>query len=210
MTQTNDPELTILVSAGRSGSTYFTKVFGEGLDIGMYTMMEGQFIAPLYHQLSQYGDLQQRENLVKLVETVHGTLPFRNMKRISKIETHPGEILERVQQPTYTEVLYAALCLVADKLGRRHLGFKAASVDILTLHQVFPNARFVHIIRDGRDVSLSVAKVHWGPNNVYAGAVYWKHYLAAGKRGRDFLQDNYFELRYEDILQKTDLLYRRW
>jgi hypothetical protein len=42
------------------------------------------------------------------------------------------------------------------------------------LHSLFPNARFIHIYRDGRDIAVSVMPLSWGPNNVYSCARWWK------------------------------------
>jgi hypothetical protein len=41
------------------------------------------------------------------------------------------------------------------------------------LHAVFPEAKFVNMVRDGRDVALSVAKEKWGPSDPYKGLTWW-------------------------------------
>ena len=41
------------------------------------------------------------------------------------------------------------------------------------IDELFPEAKFIYIVRDGRDVALSLLKKSWGPHNVYACALDW-------------------------------------
>src|SRR5207249_7446416 len=49
------------------------------------------------------------------------------------------------------------------------------------LAKLFPEARFVHIIRDGRDVTMSLLEKDWGANNAVEGALIWKRSVEAGR-----------------------------
>lgn len=72
-----------------------------------------------------------------------------------------------------------------------------------------PNALFVHIIRDGRDIALSLKKMGgfaplpWDrseTNALVATALYWEWMVHRGRAaGRGFPGD-YIEIRYEDLL----------
>jgi hypothetical protein len=72
-----------------------------------------------------------------------------------------------------------------------------------------PNALFVHIIRDGRDVSLSYAKQGWAypfpwdrNQQVAVAGLYWEWIV---RRGREFgheLSSDYYEVHYEDVVEK--------
>src|SRR5215470_12363408 len=72
-----------------------------------------------------------------------------------------------------------------------------------------PDALFVHIIRDGRDVALSYAKQGWaypfpwdkGQQLAVAG-LYWEWIVRRGRaRGRE-LGSDYYEVHYEDLVEK--------
>ena len=72
-----------------------------------------------------------------------------------------------------------------------------------------PNALFVHIIRDGRDVALSYAKQGWaypfpwdkGQQLAVAG-LYWEWIVRRGRAyGRELDQD-YCEVHYEDLVER--------
>ena len=41
------------------------------------------------------------------------------------------------------------------------------------IHELFPEARFVNVLRDGRDVALSVSKERWGPTDPYEALSWW-------------------------------------
>ena len=41
------------------------------------------------------------------------------------------------------------------------------------IHQLFPEARFINVIRDGRDVATSISKERWGPNDPYEALTWW-------------------------------------
>jgi hypothetical protein len=72
-----------------------------------------------------------------------------------------------------------------------------------------PNALFVHIIRDGRDIALSLKKMGgfaplpWDrseTNSLVATALYWEWMVRHGRAvGRLFPAD-YLEIRYEDLV----------
>jgi hypothetical protein len=65
----------------------------------------------------------------------------------------------------------------------------------------FPEARFVHIIRDGRDVALSLFEAEWAPDSVVDAARFWKQRVEAGRTaGRVLGPARYSELRYEDFV----------
>jgi hypothetical protein len=69
------------------------------------------------------------------------------------------------------------------------------------LARLFPDARFVHIVRDGREAAVSMAEWRWGPRTAIAGAFWWRRKVAVGRRdGRRLGATRYHELRYEDLV----------
>lgn len=52
-----------------------------------------------------------------------------------------------------------------------------------TLLRLFPDARVIHALRDGRDSATSVTKKTWGPGNAVAGIDWWADRLRAIERG---------------------------
>jgi hypothetical protein len=73
------------------------------------------------------------------------------------------------------------------------------------LGRLFPEARFVHIIRDGRDVALSYATTEWGPQTVEESAVRWRRSVQRGRRdGQRLGPGRYREVRYEALVAEPE------
>ena len=65
--------------------------------------------------------------------------------------------------------------------------------------QHFTDAKFIHIVRDGRAVAASIIPLDWGPNEIYSAARTWQErvgygYVAATALG----PDRVLHVRYED------------
>jgi hypothetical protein len=68
-----------------------------------------------------------------------------------------------------------------------------------TILELFPEARFIHIIRDGRDVVMSGLRGRW--RDFERVHYMWKSHVDIGWGfGRSLPADRYFELRYEDLV----------
>ena len=66
--------------------------------------------------------------------------------------------------------------------------------------EVYPDASFVHIIRDGRDAVRSIVAQPWGPDNVKEAAEEWRSSVTAGLDAAPVLGDRLLEVRYEEVL----------
>jgi hypothetical protein len=78
------------------------------------------------------------------------------------------------------------------------------------IQRELPEAHFIHLIRDGRDVALSLSEVSWGPGDVQAAATKWVDELTrARQRARRLAPDTYIELRFEDLVADPEPLLRR-
>ena len=94
-----------------------------------------------------------------------------------------------------------------------------------TLHELWPRAKYVHIIRDGRDVCLCAgdrwkktgASVfpfllyekpdrvfdHWKEDPVITTALWWEWNVGMGREfGRSLGPAMYYEMRYEDLVSR--------
>jgi sulfotransferase family protein len=75
------------------------------------------------------------------------------------------------------------------------------------IKQTIPNALVIHIIRDGRDVALSMEKQGW-PKQLpgdkkprrMAGGLYWEWMTRRGREDGAQLGPDYIEVRYEDLV----------
>ncbi len=80
-------------------------------------------------------------------------------------------------------------------------------VDLLA--GAFPKARFLHIVRDGRDVVPSLMEMHFGPDRFGAAALFWRDRVSRGRAGgRRVGADRYREIRYEDLVADPEPVLR--
>jgi hypothetical protein len=81
---------------------------------------------------------------------------------------------------------------------------------IRSVAQLLPEAHFVHIIRDGRDVALSWLDVPFGPETITDAASRWRKDVRVGRRaGRRHADDRYLEVRYENLVERPERVLRR-
>src|SRR5262245_3525808 len=73
------------------------------------------------------------------------------------------------------------------------------------LASIWPDARFVVLVRDGRDVALSVMGVPFGPNNAWAAARSWATAIRQGRDAARRYPGRVIEVRYEDLVANPDV-----
>ncbi|MDA8105529.1 MAG: sulfotransferase [Nitrospiraceae bacterium] len=66
------------------------------------------------------------------------------------------------------------------------------------LRRMLGRVRLIHLIRDGRDVVHSSAKLNWW--SVEAGAKWWKIFIEDVRTQASHYSDDYLELRYEEFV----------
>jgi hypothetical protein len=64
---------------------------------------------------------------------------------------------------------------------------------------VWPDAKFLVMIRDGRDVALSIRELPFGANNVWAAASEWARGIRIGRWAEERYPDQVMSVRYEDL-----------
>jgi Sulfotransferase family len=72
------------------------------------------------------------------------------------------------------------------------------------LLRVWPRARFVVLVRDGRDVALSLRRMPFGPNNAWAAAQWWARGIRAGERAQLEHPGAVLTTRYEDLAREPE------
>ena len=105
----------------------------------------------------------------------------------------------------YADLIRAVYAAHARKEGKMRWGDKTPmnAFDAPHLLSAFPEAQFLHLIRDGRDVCLSWAKVDWAHYTVPSAAKQWAKWVrAAAEPGRAVEAGRYLELRYEDLVRQ--------
>jgi len=119
------------------------------------------------------------------------------------------------QPISYASFVTGIFDLYGEARGKKAVGNKTpdSARRIGTLHTLWPEARFVHLIRDGRDVVLSLMNwpsVHtkkpgtfptWKEDPVSTAALWWELNVRRGREAGEALgPELYRELRYESLV----------
>jgi hypothetical protein len=144
-----------------------------------------------------------------------------NQKRFCQFELSREEfagLLDSGQPVRYVTFLNGIFSLYGKRKGKQLVGNKTPAYvrRIPTLHALWPEAKFVHLIRDGRDVALSVLNWNhadrtagrystWAEDPVSTTALWWKRKVRLGRQGGQTLPpDLYCEMRYEALVAKPE------
>jgi hypothetical protein len=123
------------------------------------------------------------------------------------------EYAERVgglEPLTAAEAVRAFYRLYAERQGKSRWGDKTPGYIRKTqpIQRVLPEARFIHMIRDGRDVALSVMPLGFGPSTVTEAAELWVKRVSTGRR-QARAANHYTEVTYEELIADTEGTLRR-
>jgi hypothetical protein len=119
---------------------------------------------------------------------------------------------------SYAQFLEGLFGLYSRIKGKGLVGNKTPAYvkRIPNLHSIWPEAKFVHLIRDGRDVCLSVLNWNhayktagrysiWTEDPVTTAALWWERKVRLGRQGGQLLgQGLYYEMCYEDLVSHPD------
>jgi hypothetical protein len=155
--------------------------------------------------------------------TVEGTLTSELISRMLEHPKFPRLKISREQflslagdgpQVNYASFVTSLFDLYGQTHGKALVGNKTPAYvrKLDLLHTLWPKARFVHLIRDGRDVCLSVVKWSKGPvmkesfvtskhDPISTAALWWESHVRLGRQAGNRLGPPlYYEIRYEALL----------
>jgi sulfotransferase family protein len=118
----------------------------------------------------------------------------------------------RRRPSSYAELVASIYSAYAAREGKPRWGDKTPEnvrqMDVLA--DLFPDATFIHIIRDGREVAVSLAEQPWSRGGVVNAARWWCECVRAGRAaGARLDPGRYFELRLEDLARKPEKTLRQ-
>ena len=106
---------------------------------------------------------------------------------------------------TVSEGFRVFYTLYAENLGKSRWGDKTPGyfAHMKHIQKLFPEVHFIHMIRDGRDVALSILNLSFGPNSIEEAARWWVMRMKRA-RGQATHVQHYMEVRYEDLVLDSE------
>ncbi len=192
-----------IFGSARSGTSLLSRMVGSHPAIAI--PFESHLYNTFYPWLNFYGDLHQEENRKRLVRDILST------KDLLDWTPRPNEIktLEAIKKYDFHGVVDALMNEWTQLSGKQRWGEKTPW-HIYYWREIlegFPDMKVIHIVRDGRDASLSWKKARFGPKHIYPLALRWKDYLEHVTELKKKIEpEQFFELRYEDLLGDPEII----
>jgi hypothetical protein len=162
---------------------------------------ETRFLMPVYRSAVTFGDLAVPANHDKLaLAIVRGRgSKFRDLG-LPRGKTRKAIV---AAPPTVGSAVGTVFRSYAARFGKERWGDKRPIYfqSIEAIRVMFPDAQFVHLIRDGRDCVASLKRVQWWSQSTYEAIALWTHAIDYGRRAaRKLPSDTFHQLRYEDLV----------
>lgn len=187
-----------IVGCPRSGTTLLQVLLDAHPDIAI---PPESFIFQRFPPIWKcYGDLANDANLRLLA----GDLLHDERIRDWGLAVSPDEFCRRLGGRSIRDAVSLLFQLYAAQKGKHRWGDKTPqhALFLKEITAVFPDAKFIHFVRDGRDVAESLSRVHIGPKSIRAIAAYWrKHVLAFHEFKKSLAPGTFIEPRYEDFVR---------
>ncbi len=189
---------TFLFGMERSGTTLLSMMVGAHPQIAVPLATTGMWL-DFGQRLEEFGNLERAEDVARLVDAALA----HERVRLWDAKLNREFLLEGLPLGDYGAVVARFHAAYAREKGKPHW----ANIDISTLDHMdvvngwFPDARFVHIIRDGRDVALSHQTMPYGSGNIAECAQAWvQRTTTSAKMGKILGPDRYLTIRFEDLI----------
>lgn len=192
------PQIVFLVGAPRSGTTWLQRMLGSheaiatGQETDFFSLYVNDWITRWNQQSS--GPLEEwAERRFKGLPSLLTEDEFQDLMR---------DVALRLFHKT--QLLKPSATIVLDK-NPNH------SLHVQKILRLFPQARIIHLIRDGREVATSMMRSQrgwghwWAPSTVQAAAEMWSRHVNAAREA-GLLTDRYLEVRFEDLYREESSL----
>ena len=187
----------MIIGYPRSGTTLLYHIIMASNQFAQCYFTETHYFS---HYYRRYGDLKQEENMKNFLKDIFSS------KWYSQSKVDHGSFSRRIKNVTdYGQVFRNFMEALAESQGKPRWVEKTAwhMAYVREIRKAIPKVKLLYIIRDARDVALSVCRAGWskgpfsGPVRV---AISWHWYITRARKallseGHDFLP-----LRYEDLV----------
>jgi hypothetical protein len=200
MTKGGDNTPFFVLGAARSGTTMLRLMLNRHSRLAI--PFESQFLRQIFAEIPLRGPLNRREAEL-MADLVVYEKNFRSWHldaaevRRELVRRVPAPLTELVDMLFRMEIAISGKPRWGDKTPHYYLCWRQ-------LMGLFPGSRLVHIIRDGRDVNLSLERVGWHGPTASDRARYWRDRVEMARdAARELGPERNLIIRYEDLVLDT-------
>ncbi|WP_332846874.1 sulfotransferase [Pseudomonas lactucae] len=194
-----------IIGTGRCGTTYLAQILNAHSKVcvppEMQCVFEYDTNGSRFYETIALGAIADAKAAADLLERScpHDLARFFNYREYCEGLTYPLRSMQAFFSGYYEAI--------AKSHGKEVLveqtPWYGQRLDIMT--QVFPDAKFVHVVRDGRDVALSFARTPWWFKKPELNLARWANEIKkiATDAAALLLPENYLVVKYEDLVANT-------
>ena len=199
----NDP--IFVVGVQRSGTTLLRLILNSHSEISIPE--EARFLTPLLAPRFLNKELDRQD-----IEKIYNYLKVNEQFQLWNYDSQTFLAkLKAFQSASLAEIINMMFQSYAEAEGKTRWGDKSlffGSIEIL--HQLFPNARFIHIVRDGRDVFSSWRAMEPTMKHPSVMALDWKFKLDSIEKAISGLPEGLtLTITYEELLDNPKEIVKR-
>lgn len=195
-----------IVGSGRCGTTLLRRILQASFEIHIPPESWG-----LGYAIHHFKQKRWYLDWAQLADIVVSTYEHRSHDWFESPPT--GLVDEVIGWPSESRSLYSLLDRICRYHGEAvgaefsrwgdktpmHVGYMS------TILKVFPDARFIHLIRDGVDVAYSWSQVeHEESEDLIGGAKRWAEAVSEARRFAGRHPEKLIEIRYEEMCRKPE------
>lgn len=161
---------------------------------------ETRFVLPTYLERADFGDLADPANRGRLADMIIGTFRFDDLGL-------DHDMVKRriiAEAPTVGAAAGVVLRSYADRHGKVRWGDKRPNYrnNMWVVQRLFPDAQFVHLLRDGRDCVASMTHMPpWDSRALNKRIEVWMEAVEHAKLAQQTMPaDTFYQLQYEHLV----------
>lgn len=190
------PDPVLMVSGcPRSGTTLLRNALAAHMQVAI-PPEEGYFVTRVYGELLRSGRTDDVETAWRLIrEDRH----FRSWG----LDTASVQVsLERTPPKSYPDLIRLLFAAEAASQGKPLAADKCTSYSMhwSWMAAQFPDSRLVHVLRDPREVCMSLPLQFFHRGGVASAAWWWVFHVRQAPKAAASLGDRWLEIRYEDLV----------
>ncbi|MGH2674589.1 MAG: sulfotransferase [Actinomycetota bacterium] len=197
---TPDARLTpfpFIVGCSRSGKSLLKAMLDA--HPGMAVAMESHFVAGMAQRRRRYEGRHGFRREVFLRDLVAGS----DLQPLGLGRDDVRLLADRGLLTDLPQAIRELFALYAGRRGKWRYGNRTG-VHVMSMPWIaslLPEAKFLHVIRDGRDVALALARASFGPSTLVGASMRWRRRVRRGRADGEALgPSRYREIRYEDLV----------
>ena len=203
------PQMVFLLGLPRSGTKLLRDILNNHPLVSIDSL-ETQFIPKLYNEF-RHISLAKRPNFHRMYEAFSNSVYALNVTNLGRSLLTEEEWYTSCSSFSLAEVFqnFYEITLLRERPSALIIGDKTPRYTghVPLLMSLFPNSRFIHIVRDGRDRALS--EQHVWKKSLRKSVSNWSRVLERLQGPLKEHPDKFLEVRYEDLIAEPEATLHR-